>query len=72
MTIRHMLRRLRKDRALIDQAIAALQTLEDGRRVKKASPRAHPKPKPVAQEKKNGTESVVIPFSSAQRSIGSA
>jgi len=72
MTIRQMLRKLRKDRALIDQAIEALQMLEKGRRVKKAPPLAHTKTRLVLQEKKNGTESVVIPFSSAQRSIGSA
>jgi hypothetical protein len=64
MTIRQMLRKLKKDRALIDQAIAALQTLEDGRRGKRVSPRTHPRPKLVVQEKKNGTDVLVIPFSS--------
>jgi len=65
MTIRQMLRKLKKDRALIDQAIAALEMLEDRRGGKRTSTRAHRRPKLVVQEKKNGTEGLVIPFSSA-------
>ena len=70
MTIRQMLRKLRKDRALIDQAIAVLELLENGRRAERVAPRRS-KRKLVGQEKKNGTEGLVIPFSSAQqRSMG--
>ena len=66
MTIREMLRKLKQDRALIDEAIVALQKLQGTREVKKVSRRKRLEPELMAQAKKNGTEGTVIPFLSAR------
>jgi hypothetical protein len=65
LDIRELVSELKRQRRLLDQAIAALETLDKRKRSsRKAAVSGKPSPAPVAY-KSTGTGGEIIPFSSA-------